>query len=115
VDFLLRLVVILGLITWAGGVAYSRYALGYHSASQVLWGAGIGVIFGSAFYTLAELIPTRRPRSFLGVIRTWILTNKVSTWSRVRDGWLVWDDAGREAEWQRWRRALGAAGRPKSE
>ena len=27
VDFLLRLVVILGLITWAGGVAYSRCAL----------------------------------------------------------------------------------------
>ena len=83
-----------------------RYALGYHSASQVLWGAGIGITFGAMFYALAEWIPTNRPKSFLGTIRTWILTNEVSTWFRVRDGWLVWDDAGRETEWVRWRREL---------
>jgi hypothetical protein len=87
-----------------------RYALGYHSASQVLWGVGIGIIFGTVFYALTEFIPTRRPKSFLGTIRTWILTNEVSTWFRVRDGWLIWDDAGRETEWQRWRRALTSAG-----
>jgi len=66
VDLLLPLAVALGLIAWAGGVAYSRYALGYHSASQVLWGVWIGIIFGSTVYTLAELIPTRRPKSFFG-------------------------------------------------
>ena len=82
-----------------------RYALGYHSAPQVLWGVGIGIIFGTVVYTLAELVPTRRPKSFLGAIRTWILTNEVSTWFRLRDGWLIWDDAGREVEWQTWRRA----------
>lgn len=93
-----------------------RYALGYHSASQVLWGVGIGIIFGAVFYTLAELVPTRQPNGFLGTIRTWILTNEVSTWFRVRDGWLIWDDAGRETEWETWRRALVAsAGRTKSE
>ena len=130
VDLLLRLAVVLGLVAWAGGVAFSRsvfcppqvikadwwasrYALGYHSASQVLWGVGIGVAFGTVFYTLAELVPTRRPKSFLGTIRTWILANEVSTWFRLRDGWLLWEDAGREVEWQAWRRAL--AGGTKSE
>lgn len=94
-----------------------RYALGYHSASQVLWGVGIGIIFGATFYTLAEWIPERWPESILGKIRIWILTNEVSTWFRLRDGWLIWDDAGREVEWQMWRRALAvaAAGRTKSE
>ena len=92
-----------------------RYALGYHSALQVLWGVGIGITFGIVFYTLAELVPARRPKSFLGTIRTWILTNEVSTWFRLRDGWLIWDDAGRELEWQAWRRALTHAGGTKSE
>lgn len=72
----------------------------------MLWGVGIGIIFATAFYTLAELVPTRRPKSLLGTIRMWILTNELSTWFRMRDGWLVWDDAGRETEWQTWRRAL---------
>jgi len=91
-----------------------RYALGYHSASQVLGGVGAGVVFGTIFYTLAELVPTRRPRSFLGTVRMWILTNEVSTWFRLRDGWLIWDDAGRETEWQAWR-ALAVTGGTKSE
>ena len=90
-----------------------RYALGYHSSSQVLWGVGIGVVFGTTFYTLAELVPTRRPRSFLGVIRRWMLTNEVSTWFRLRDGWLIWGDAGREVEWQAWHALV--AGEIKSE
>jgi len=115
VDLLLRLLVAIALIAWAGGVAYSRYALGYHTAPQVLWGIGIGIAFGAVFYTLAELIPTRCPKSVLGRIRTWILTNGVSTWFRIRDGWLVWDDAGHEVEWQEWRRALAVRNRTKSE
>lgn len=115
VDLFLRLLVVLGLITWAGGVAYSRYALGYHSAPQVLWGIGIGISFGTGFYTLTELIPTRCPKSVLGRIRTWILMNGVSTWFRVRDGWLIWGDAGHEAEWEAWRRALAVTDRTKSE
>jgi dolichyldiphosphatase len=90
-----------------------RYALGYHSSSQVLWGVGIGIVFGTTFYTLTELVPTRRPRSFLGVIRRWILTNEVSTWFRLRDGWLIWGDAGREIEWRAWRALV--AGEIKSE
>ena len=81
----------------------------------MLCGVGIGVAFGAVFYTMAELVPTRRPKSFLGTIRTWALANEVSTWLRLRDGWLIWDDAGREMEWQVWRRAFVAAGETKSE
>ena len=82
----------------------------------MLWGVGIGVTFGTVFYTLAELVPTKRPRSVLGIIRRWILANEVSTWFRLRDGWLLGYDAGREMEWQLWRqRALVAAGGTKSE
>jgi len=82
----------------------------------VLWGIGIGVIFGIVIYIVAELVPTGRPRSFLGRIRRWILVNEVSTWLRLRDGWLVWGDAGREIEWQAWRgRAFVVAGETKSE
>ena len=69
----------------------------------MLWGFGIGVLFGSTYYTLVELIPTRRPTSLLGRFRTALLTNPISSWFRLRDGWAVWADAGTEAQYWRWR------------
>ena len=80
-----------------------RYYLSYHTIPQVLWGFGIGVMFGSTYYTLVELIPTRRPNSLLGRLRTALLTNSVSTWFRLRDGWAVWPDAGTDAQYATWR------------
>ncbi|PFH50259.1 hypothetical protein AMATHDRAFT_61461 [Amanita thiersii Skay4041] len=103
VDVLWRGMVYLALVSWTGGVAYSRYYLGYHSVSQVLWGLGIGVGLGTTAYTLVELIPTRWPMSALGQFKAFLLTNPVSTWCQLRDGWAVWEDGGREDEWVRWR------------
>ncbi|KAL0953879.1 hypothetical protein HGRIS_005053 [Hohenbuehelia grisea] len=98
-----RGIVYLALVSWASIVAYSRLHLGYHSEHQVLWGAGIGVTFGLTLYLLAELIPVRHPQSPLGKFRAYLLTNPISTWIRLRDGWAIWPDAGQEEEWQRWR------------
>ena len=82
---------------------FPRYYLRYHSARQVLWGFSIGVALGTALYALAVHIPRRRPKSILGRFKTWLIANPVSTWCQMRDGWAVWPDAGREAEWKRWR------------
>ncbi|KAI9458207.1 PAP2-domain-containing protein [Lactarius psammicola] len=96
--------VYLAIVTWAITVAYSRYYLSYHSVAQILWGASMGISFGLGFYTITELIPTRRPNSLLGKARAFLLMNPVSTWFRIRDGWAVWPDSGTEDQWQLWHR-----------
>lgn len=103
VDQLWRLCIYMGLIGWAGLVAYSRYYLGYHNTYQILWGLGIGVFLGVSLYFISELIPTRYPNSLLGKFKTRILNNPLLVWFQIRDGWAVWPDGGREGEWQRWR------------
>ncbi|TFK83869.1 PAP2-domain-containing protein [Polyporus arcularius HHB13444] len=108
------------IISWSAAVAFSRYYLSYHTVPQVLWGFSIGVVFGSAYYTLVELIPTRWPNSPLGRFRTALLTNPVCAWFRLRDGWAVWADAGTEAQYVRWReewdkRRLATTGKAKEE
>lgn len=79
------------------------YHLTYHSARQVLWGVAIGVVFGVVFYTLAEFIPVRHPKSLLGRLRNAVLSNPLSVWFRLRDGWLVYPDGGIEEQWAAWR------------
>jgi len=96
--------VYMAIIAWAITVAYSRHHLSYHSVSQILWGASIGISFGLSFYTLTELIPTQRPNSLLGKARAFLLMNPLSTWLRIRDGWAVWPDSGIEDQWQLWQR-----------
>ena len=105
IDRAWRGIVYLGLLAWAGLVAYSRYYLGYHTPRQIAWGLAIGSLLAAVVYTLAELIPTRYPHSLLGQIKTWILGNPLSTFLQLRDGWAVWADAGRETEWLRWKEA----------
>jgi dolichyldiphosphatase len=78
------------------------YHLTYHSARQVIWGLGIGALFGLAFYSVVELIPTHRPKSLLGRIRIALLCNSFATWCRLRDSWTVFPDGGIEAQWQAW-------------
>ncbi|KAF8347907.1 PAP2-domain-containing protein [Amanita rubescens] len=102
-DVLWRFIVYSVLYSWAGAVAYSRYHLGYHNEYQIVWGLAIGAIAGVFVYTFAELIPTRRPHSLLGQFKAFLLTNPVSTWFQLRDGWALWSDGGHEDEWVRWR------------
>ncbi|KAI0057433.1 hypothetical protein BV25DRAFT_1812448 [Artomyces pyxidatus] len=104
VDQVFRIALHAAFITWAAVVAYSRYYLAYHSIAQVLWGVFIGIAFAVPFYIVTELVPTRCPDSLLGKTRLFILTNPVSTWLRVRDGWAVWPDSGTEEQWQAWQK-----------
>jgi dolichyldiphosphatase len=113
-----------GIGAWAVGVAYSRFAaflvpiveryqfdhyfryhLTYHTPHQILWGFSIGVLLGLALYIVAELIPHKYPTSLPRRVRNRLLGGQVATWMRIRDGWDVWNDGGREVEWIRWRGA----------
>ena len=95
---------------------FRRYYLSYHSGAQVCWGFGIGVAFGTTYYILLELVPTRWPNAPLGRLRAALLTHPLCAWFRLRDGWAVWADAGTEAQYLRWRaewdarRATGQGG-----
>ncbi|EKM81804.1 hypothetical protein AGABI1DRAFT_112044 [Agaricus bisporus var. burnettii JB137-S8] len=103
IDQLWRLVVYVGLLCWAGAVAYSRHYLEYHNWHQISWGLGTGSSLGFSIYLACELIPTKYPTSFLSQVKLFVLENPVSTWLQIRDGWAIWSDGGREVEWQRWR------------
>ncbi|RDB23455.1 Dolichyldiphosphatase 1 [Hypsizygus marmoreus] len=102
-DYAWRVTIYFGLIAWSGMVAYSRFYLGYHNANQILWGVGIGIALGVTLYSIAELVPRRRPASILGTTKRSLLNNPISTWLQIRDGWAVWADGGREGEWIRWK------------
>lgn len=83
--------------------SHVRYFLTYHSPEQVLWGLGIGSLFGTTYYVIVELIPRNAPLSFLGRIRTALLRHPICAWLRIRDGWAVWSDGGIEEQWLQWR------------
>lgn len=68
----------------------------------MLWGLGIGVVFGCGTYGVLELMPARCPSSVVGRVRRWIMGSAAGRWVRIRDGWAVWEDGGREEEWRRW-------------
>ncbi|KIJ20979.1 hypothetical protein PAXINDRAFT_174333 [Paxillus involutus ATCC 200175] len=102
-DQLFRCFVYLGLIAWVGVVAYSRLHLLYHTPHQVIWGLGIGVSLGIVHYVVTELLPRRQPLSVFGRARAAILTHPVVIWMQIRDGWAIWEDGGREAEWKVWK------------
>ncbi|KAH7915271.1 hypothetical protein BJ138DRAFT_147648 [Hygrophoropsis aurantiaca] len=103
IDQLWRLFVYSALIIWAVGVAYSRLHLLYHTPHQVFWGFGIGAGLALMQYFVTEYLPVQRPHSVFANAKTAILTNPISTWLQIRDGWAIWPDSGREVEWKRWR------------
>ncbi|KAJ4475039.1 hypothetical protein J3R30DRAFT_3658919 [Lentinula aciculospora] len=102
-DKVWRILVYVAVSTWGLSVAYWRYHLQYHTPYQILWGYGIGVVCGSCCYGCFELIPTLRPNSVLGQFKVFLVSNPVSTWLQIRDGWALWPDGGREDDWKRWK------------
>lgn len=102
-DQFFRLLVYFGLVLWAGLVCYSRFHLTYHTPPQILWGAFVGTIFGIMTYSVVELIPTKYPESLLGQLKESLLDSRIAQYIRLRDGWAIWEDGGREDEWQRWK------------
>ncbi|PAV19794.1 PAP2-domain-containing [Pyrrhoderma noxium] len=103
-DIMFRLLVYVILVSLALVVCYSRIHLSYHTTTQVLWGAGIGVGFGIFTYAILELVPKCYPESLIGRLRRGLLLHPIAIWIRIKDGWSVWEDGGREAEWQEWRK-----------
>ncbi|KAF9258940.1 PAP2-domain-containing protein [Marasmius fiardii PR-910] len=97
-DRAFRALIYLALLAWAGAVAYSRYRLNYHTPHQIYWGLFIGSSFAVSLYATFELLP------FSSALKSFILTNPVSEFLEIRDGWAVWSDGGRQDEWKRWRR-----------
>ncbi|KAG2051048.1 hypothetical protein BDR06DRAFT_990593 [Suillus hirtellus] len=102
-DQLFRIVVYLGLAAWCAIVAYSRLNLLYHTPHQVKWGLAIGLVLGVSHYVCTELLSDKFPDSIFGRIRFAIVNHPISVWLQLRDGWAVWEDGGREAEWEQWR------------
>ncbi|THV02494.1 PAP2-domain-containing protein [Dendrothele bispora CBS 962.96] len=98
-----RMLVYFFISAWAIAVAFSRYYLKYHSPHQIFWGFGIGVVCGSGLYITTEVVPRRWPNSALGRLKSALISNPISTWLQIRDGWAIWPDGGREGEWLRWK------------
>ena len=82
-----------------------RLNLLYHTPHQVIWGLGIGIGLGVAHYAVTELLPHMCPQSLFGRTRAAILSHPLVIWTRVRDGWVIWADGGRETEWKHWKMA----------
>lgn len=93
----------LGAFLWAAAVCYSRYHLTYHTPPQIIWGAVIGVCTGTSHYLLTELYPALSPTSPIAKLRSAMLDSPIARWARIRDGWAMWEDGGKEDEYERWR------------
>ncbi|KAJ5107760.1 hypothetical protein N7456_004435 [Penicillium angulare] len=90
---ILRAFVTLVLLAVAGGVAYSRLYLNYHTIRQVLAGSGAGVACAFAWFIITGLL--RR----WGWI-DWAVELTLARLLRVRD--LVVSEDLAESGWQRW-------------
>ncbi|EJU03894.1 PAP2-domain-containing protein [Dacryopinax primogenitus] len=98
-----KMILYIGVPIWGAAVCYSRFHLTYHTVSQVVVGATIGIAIGAGWYLLVEAIPVFYPSSLLGQWRTWFLESDVASRFRIRDSWAVWPDGGTDAEWGVWK------------
>ncbi|GMK56615.1 hypothetical protein CspeluHIS016_0304550 [Cutaneotrichosporon spelunceum] len=83
-----------GLASWSLAVAYSRYALRYHSVPQIVAGYAVGLVTGAVWYALTDHLPRTAPESVLGRLRRtieWLWTGL--------GGIGGWQLGGAEAGW----------------
>lgn len=92
-SFAHRAVASLGALALAGGVAWSRIYLGYHTEKQVLVGCGAGTLCAVAWFGVTHVV---RQLGLLGQI----LDFPVVRWFRVRD--LVVEEDLPQAGWEKW-------------
>ncbi|KAG5328909.1 DOPP1 Dolichyldiphosphatase, partial [Acromyrmex charruanus] len=76
-----RTIVAIGCIVTALLVTYSRVYLLYHSNTQVIWGALIGIILGSAWFIIMHMILT----PFFPIVVSW----RISEFLLLRDTTLI--------------------------
>lgn len=96
--------ILAGIVDTGLGAQHSvRLNLLYHTLHQVKWGLVIGLVLGVSHYVCTELLSAKFPDSMFGRIRFAIVNHPISVWLQLRDGWAVWEDGGREAEWKQWR------------
>jgi dolichyldiphosphatase len=81
-----------------------RFHLGYHTPHQILWGFGIGIMLGVAYYGVMECIPLLYPNSLPGKLRRRLLASPFFTWMQILDSWAVWPDGGHSDKYTAWRK-----------
>ncbi|XP_069948905.1 dolichyldiphosphatase 1 [Cherax quadricarinatus] len=80
-ELLWKVMVAVGLVTAASVVMFSRVYLLYHSWSQVLWGALVGVLLGCSWFMLTHLVLT----PLFPVIASWSVCERFM----IRDTSLI--------------------------
>lgn len=80
-ELIWKVVVALALVAAAIVVSYSRVYLLYHSWSQVMWGAVIGLALGTCWFTLTHLVLT----PFFPIVASWRISERLM----IRDTSLI--------------------------
>lgn len=80
-ELIWKVVVAMALVAAAIVVSYSRVYLLYHSWSQVIWGAVIGLALGTCWFTLTHLVLT----PFFPIVASWRISERLM----IRDTSLI--------------------------
>lgn len=80
-ELIWKVVVAMALVAAAIVVSYSRVYLLYHSWSQVMWGAVIGLALGTCWFTLTHLVLT----PFFPIVASWRISERLM----IRDTSLI--------------------------
>jgi len=88
-----RALVSVAALVLAGGVAWSRIYLGYHTEKQVLVGCVAGVVSAVGWFAITSIVRE------LGLL-AWALELSVVRWFRLRD--LVVEEDLCQAGWEKW-------------
>ncbi|KAH8887416.1 PAP2 superfamily protein [Thozetella sp. PMI_491] len=101
-----RVLASLGAMALAGGVAWSRIYLGYHTEKQVMVGCLAGTVCAVAWFVATSIVRQ------IGLL-AWALEIPVARWFRLRD--LLVEEDMCQAGWEKWEaKNTAAAGKKAS-